>query len=110
MPKGTADSSENAGGTHDGLQHGEGTSEERTAIAMIEADDWRTASKSSTNVRRPISRTHSPQGAVKALVRLRPEPEERGADAFEVEDLPWENELADFAATLRDAGIKARSW
>jgi hypothetical protein len=32
-----------------------------------------------------------------------------GADCFEVEDLPWEKDMKDFAETLRDAGIDAIS-
>lgn len=30
-----------------------------------------------------------------------------GADSFEVEDLPWEKDMKDFAETLREAGISA---
>ena len=29
----------------------------------------------------------------------------RGSDCFEVEDLPWEKDMKDFAETLKDAGI-----
>ncbi|MCH4007863.1 MAG: hypothetical protein LKE59_12065 [Eubacterium sp.] len=31
----------------------------------------------------------------------------RGADCFEVEDLPWPKDMKDFADTLREAGIDA---
>lgn len=76
---------------------------EKDREAMIEADDW-------DGVRAFDEREKAEfpypfmQGAVKALTAY-DRSLKQGADAFEVEDLPWENELADFAATLRDAGI-----
>jgi hypothetical protein len=76
---------------------------EKDREAMIKADDWDGVKafdeREKTEFPYPFT-----QGTVKALTAydrsLR-----RGADAFEVEDLPWDYELADFAEALRNAGV-----
>ena len=77
---------------------------EKDREAMIAADDWDGVKAFDEREKAEFPYPFT-QGAVKALTAY-DRSLKRGADAFEVEDLPWENELADFAATLRDAGIK----
>ncbi|MDB6823565.1 hypothetical protein ABG915_06410 [Bifidobacterium longum] len=76
---------------------------EKDREAMIEAGDWDGVKAFDEREKAEFPYPFT-QGAVKALTAY-DRSLERGADAFEVEDLPWENELADFTATLRDAGI-----
>ena len=71
--------------------------------AMIEADDWDGVKAFDEREKKEFPYPFT-SGENKALVQydrsLR-----NGADAFEVEDLPWDYELADFVETLRKADI-----
>lgn len=72
--------------------------------ALIEADDWDGVKGFDEREKKAFPYPFT-SGQNKALVEydrsLR-----NGADALEIDDLPWDYELADFVKTLREAGIE----
>lgn len=81
------------------------TEREKERNALKAADDWDgvKAWDEKEKAKHPYPLK---QGAVRALTAydrsLR-----NGADAFEIDDLPWDKDLANFVDTLRKAGITA---
>lgn len=71
--------------------------------AMIEADDWDGVKAFDEREEKEFPCPFA-SGENKALVQYDGSLQ-NGADAFEVEDLPWDCELAGFVTTLRKAGI-----
>ena len=73
--------------------------------AMKEADDWDGVKAFDEREKKEFPYPFA-AGQNKAL-REYDRSLRNGADAFEVDDLPWDYELADFVDTLRKAGIAA---
>lgn len=81
------------------------TEREKEREALKAADDWDGVKawdkKEKTEHPYPFT-----EGAVRAL-RAYDRSLNNGADAFEIDDLPWDRDFADFVDTLRKAGITA---
>ena len=78
---------------------------EKERDTMIAADDWDSVKAFDRREKEEFPYPFT-AGQNKALV-LYDRSLRNGADAFEVDDLPWDHEMADFVDTLRKAGITA---